>query len=106
MVSEFWKTFLVWYETYTSTKLELLVVKILYGTIEDDHLSKFINHLLLLAKYYIYCCSIIEELLSISVYQTIVKNKAEIEKQISLSSNSPERYFNKWKPLIDKQFIR
>ena len=58
MVSEFWKTFLVWYETYTSTKLELLVVKILYGTIEDDHLSKFINHLLLLAKYFIYCCSI------------------------------------------------
>ena len=105
-VSEFWKTFLVWYETYTSTKLELPVAKILYGTIEDDRLSRLTNHLLLIAKYYIYCSSINEEPLSISVYLTIVKNKAEIEKQISVSSNSPERYFNKWKPLIDKQFIR
>ena len=91
MVSEFWKTFLVWLETYTSTKLDLPAVKILYGTIEDDHLSKLINHLLLVAKYYIYCCSINEEPLSLSVYQTIVKNKAEIEKQISVRSNSPER---------------
>lgn len=38
VVSEFWKTFLVWYETYTSTKLELSAVKIPYGTVEDDRL--------------------------------------------------------------------
>ena len=55
----------------------------------------------LLAKYYTYCSSTNEEPLFISVYQTIVENKAEIEKKkISVSSNSPERYFNKWKPLL------
>ena len=54
-------------------------------------MSQLINHLLLLAKSYIYCCSINEEPLSISAYQTIVKNKAEIEKQISVGSKSVER---------------
>ena len=30
----------------------------------------------------------------INVYQLIVKNKVKIQRQISLSSNSPARYFN------------
>ena len=46
-----------------------------------------------------------EESLSFSAYLTIVINKAEIEKQISTRTNSPERYYNKWKPLIDKKFV-
>ena len=40
-----------------------------------------------------------EERLLLSVYLTIVVNKAEIEKQIAVSVNSPEYYYNKWKPL-------
>lgn len=34
-------------------------------------------------------------------------NKAEIEKQITTSTNSPEYHFKykKWKPLIDKRFV-
>ena len=105
VVSGFWKAFLDWYETHTSTKLELSTVKILYGIIDNDRLNKLTNHLLLLAKYHIYCCSINEQPLSLSVYQTIVKSKAKIEKQISTSNNSLESYHNKWKPLIDKNFL-
>ena len=95
VVSEFWKIFLEWYETLTETKLELSTIKILYGILEDDRLLKLTNHLLLIAKYYIYCCSINEEVIS----------KAEIEKQISTRTNSNEYYYNKWKPLIDKKFV-
>ena len=54
---------------------------------------------------YIYCCSINEEPLLFCVYQTIVISKAEIEKQISTKTNSNERYYNKWKPLIEKKFV-
>ena len=69
-------------------------------------INKLTNHLLLLAKYYIYCCSITEETLLLSVYLTLVVNKAEIEKQIVVSVNSPEYYYNKWKPLIERTFVR
>ena len=32
-------------------------------------------------------------------------NKAEIEKQIAVSVNSPEYYYKKWKPLIEKKLL-
>ena len=105
VVSEFWKTFLEWYETLTAIKLELSTVKILYGIIENDRFCRLTNHLLLIAKYYIYCCSINKEPLYFCTYLTIVISKAEIEKQISTRTNSNERYYNKWKPLIDKKFV-
>ena len=104
-VSEFWKIFLEWYETLTAIKLELSTVKILYGIIDNNRFSKLTNHLLLIAKYYIYCCSINEELLYFSAYLTVVISKAEIEKQISTRTNTPESYYNKWKPLIDKKVV-
>ena len=105
VVTEFWKIFLEWYETLTTAKLELSTVKILYGIIENDHILKLTNHLLLIAKYYIYCCSINKEPLYFRTYLTIVISKAEIEKQISIRTNLNERYYNKWKPLTDKEFV-
>ena len=95
----------IWYETLTAAKLELSTVKILYGIIENDRFLKLTNHLLLIAKYYIYCCSINKEPLHFCTYLTIVISKAEIEKQISTRTNSNERYYNKRKPLIDKKFV-
>ena len=79
-VSEFWKIFLEWYESLTAIKLELSTVKIVYGIIDNNRFSKLTNHLLLIVKYYIYCCSINEEPLYFSTYLTIVINKAEIKK--------------------------
>ena len=105
VVTKFWKIFLEWHETLTAAKLELTTVKILYGIIENDRFLKLTNHLLLIAKYYIYCCSINKEPLYFCTYLTIVISKAEIEKQISIRTNSNERYYNKWKPLIDKELV-
>ena len=61
-VSDFWKIFLKWYESLTAIKLELATVKILYGIIDNKRFTKLTNHLLLIAKYYIYCCSIMKNL--------------------------------------------
>ena len=47
-------------------------------------------------NFMVYCCSITEEPLLLSVYLTIVVNKAEIEKHIAISINSPDYYYNKW----------
>jgi len=105
VVSEFWKIFLELYEILTAIKLELSTLKTLYGILDNDRLCTLTNHLLLIAKYCIYCCSINEEPLFFSTYLTIVKNKTEIEKQISTRTTSPEGYYSKWKPLIDKKFV-
>ena len=103
-VSEFWEAFLdSWYQSHVSIGLELSTIKILYRIIGNNHLTKLTNHLLLLAKHYIYCCSITEEALLLSVYLTIVVNKAVIEKQIAIRINSPTYYYNKWR--IEKNFV-
>ena len=47
-------------------------------------------------NFMVYCCSITEEPLLLSVYLTIVVNKVEIEKHIAISINSPDYYYNKW----------
>ena len=94
-VSEFWEAFLYWYKSQVSIGLELSTINILYGIIGNNHLNKLTNHLLLLAKYYIYCCINTEEPLLLSVYLTIRVNKAVIEKQIAVSVNSPKYYYNK-----------
>ena len=47
-------------------------------------------------NFMVYCCSITEEPLLLSVYLTIVVNKAEIEKHKAISINSPDYYYNKW----------
>ena len=39
----------------------------------------------------------------LSVYLTIVVNKAVIEKQIAIRINSPAYYYNKWR--IEKNFV-
>ena len=78
-----------------NNKFKVGSVDILYGIIGNNHLNKLT-----------YCCSITEEPLLLSVYLTIVVNKAEIEKQIAVSVNSLEYYCNKWKPLIEKKFVR
>ena len=70
-VSEFWEAFLHWYKSHVSIGLELSTINILYGITGNNHLSKLTNHLLLLGKYHIYCCSITEEPLLLSVYLTI-----------------------------------
>ena len=85
----------IWYETLTAAKLELSTMKILYGIIENDRFLKLTNHLLLIAKYYIYCCSINKKPLYFRSYLTIVISKAEIERQTSIRTNSNERYYNK-----------
>ena len=105
VVTEYWKIFREWYETLTAAKVELSTLKILYGIIENDRFLKLPNHLLLIAKYYIYCCSISKEPLYFCTYLTLVISKAEIEKLISTRTNSNGRYYNKWKPLNDKEFV-
>ena len=84
--AEFWEAFLDRYETHPQYGWSYQLLKsCIHGIIGNDHLIKLINHLLLLAKYYIFYCSINEDILSLTVV-----NKAEIEKQISISTKSPE----------------
>ena len=47
-------------------------------------------------NFMVYCGSNTEEPLLLSVYLTIVVNKAEIKKHIAISINSPDYYYNKW----------
>ena len=47
-------------------------------------------------NFMVYCCSITEEPLLLSVYLTIVVNKVKIVKHIAISINSPDYYYNKW----------
>ena len=105
-IAEFWEVFLdPWYKSHVSIELELSTIKIFYSIIGNNHLNKLTKHLLLLAKNYIYCCShrtasVIKCLSNYSGKQSYCR-KTNSNKSI----NSPEYYYNKWKPLIEKKFV-
>lgn len=100
-VTQFWDLFDNWYRHCTASTIDRSIVKVVYGILEPNNLSRLTNHLLLIAKYYIYCCSIKEEPLSLQTFQALVVNKCEIEKQVATRSNSLKTFYNKWKPVID-----
>ena len=64
---------------------------------KDDIL---VSHCLLLARYYIYCCKFKNISPSIREYAQQLKYNLEIEKQISIVTDSQNKFQQKWKKIL------
>ena len=67
--------------------IHLLAKQILFGIIDTKETHNLLlNHLLLIAKYYIYSCYLNEQELDFKPYLNIVEKKFIIERQIGLQN--------------------
>ena len=84
---EFWKLFKIWWKNKTNLCIHLLAKQILFGIIDTKETHNLLlNHLLLIAKYYIYSCYLNEQELDFKPYLNIVEKKFIIERQIGLQN--------------------
>ena len=82
--------------------IDLLAKYILFEIIDikETH-NLLLNHLLLIAKYYIYSCYINEQELDFKFYLNIVEKKFIIERQIGLQNREIDSVRKKWSILFN-----
>ena len=65
---------------------------------EDDWI--ILNHLILIAKYYIYTCKLKKVNPSLQVYKTQIRAVYQVEKQIATRWNKSTKHYGKWERLL------
>ena len=93
----FWKLFKLRWKNKTNLCIHLLAMHILFGIIDTKETHNLLlNHLLLIAKYYIYSCYLNEQELDFKTYLNIVEKKFIIERQIGLQNREIDFVQRKW----------
>ncbi len=94
----FWRLFAGWWRTLTQENACLNKISILYGKFNEIKRNFLLNHLIVIAKHYMYTCFLSDEKeLLFSRFLTRVREKANIE----LQSTARQRFsiHTKWEPL-------
>ena len=68
-----------------------------FHVIEDFHV---VNHIILLAKYYIYNCKLNVIHPSLKVFIAKVKATCQIEQKIAATNNKLEKHYKKWNKFL------
>ena len=98
----FWKLFKIWWKNKTNLCIHLLAKHILFGIFDTKETHNLLlNHLLLIAKYYIYSCYLNEQELDFKPYLNIVEKKFIIERQIGLQNREIDSVRKKWSILFN-----
>ena len=104
----FWNDFREWWRKNTHVALNLTPTKVLYGVIDNSRFCTLLNLALLVAKLYIYRCSLFsldDTPLYFPVLETELREKARIEKDIAIRNGNLKHFKIKWEPLICSKFI-
>ena len=98
LVKNFWHKVEYFLNTHLECNITLTQFIIMFGLC--SHI-KILNHIILLAKRFIYISSIKQHALSFEVSIKTVKDTCTIEKYIARKNNSLGPFFRKWKHLPD-----
>ena len=101
----FWNDFQEWWLRNIQIELNLTPAKVLYGVIDNSKFCTLFNFALLVAKFYIYRCSLDDEPLFFHVFETELREKARIEYDIAKDKGYLKHFKIKWEPLIRDKFI-
>ena len=101
----FWDHFREWWRKNTHIVLNLTPTMVLYGVIDNSRFCTLLNLALLVAKFYIYRCSLDDTPLYFPVFETELREKARIEKDIATRNGNLKHFKIKWEPLIRSKFI-
>ena len=101
----FWNDFREWWRKNTHIVLNLTPTMVLYGVIDNSRFCTLLNLALLVAMFYIYQCSLDDTPLYFPVFQTELREKARIEKDIATRNGNLKHFKIKWELLIRSKFI-
>jgi len=100
----FWNDFREWWRKNTHIVLNLTPSKVLYGVIDNSRFCTLLNLALLVARFYIYRCSLDDRPLFFPVFETEIRKKARTEKDIATGNGNLKHFKIKWEPLIRHKF--
>ena len=99
--SSFWAEFTEWYQSISNKTLNLSKNEVIYGVLNDWSSCSTLNHLIIIAKYFLYCKALDSIKFQFADYINLVNDKIEIEHHIALMSNNHNKFLKKWSGFIN-----
>lgn len=96
----FWKEILSWLARCRGEVVDLSITDdVLFGKFDRDIDFTVINHLIVLAKFFIYRCKLNKIVPSFEVFTAKLKATCDLELFIARKNNSVLEHYSKWEPL-------
>ena len=98
--SFFWKEMLSWIAVEANIVLNVSLLDILFGKFDLEKDSLLVNHILLLAKYFIYKCKLSKVIPSLLVFKAKLKATFKVELYIAKQKGILRNHYIKWGNLL------
>ena len=78
----------------------LSLMNILFGVFNDNEEFAILNHLILIAKYFIYTCQLNKTKPTLRIFFEKIKLVHHIERKIAKRNDRLHKHYKKWKKLL------
>ena len=103
---KFWKEFYFWWsQSPRKTDITLPDRTLLYGPVQPGKHQLVLSSALRMAKYFIYKCSLTEELLLFELFKLQFYDHDMTERNLAIKKRSSSTFNEKWQPFIVSNFI-
>ena len=96
----FWNEICSWYSFISKSTLTIHSFDICFGHNVYTKPEIILNHLILIAKFYIYQCKIAALNSNMTGYINIIKHTLKVEKGIALKKDKLDPFIKKWKNFL------
>ena len=96
----FWEAFYSWLSECKINSHPFTIMDIFFGVFDTEEDFIILNHLILIAKYYIYKCKLNLVNPSLRVYKAKIRAVYQVEKKIAARRNKLTKHFEKWERLL------
>ena len=96
----FWQLLFSWFSEQKVILTSLTLKNVFFGVFHGAEDCHVVNHIILLAKYYIYNCKLNVIHPSLKVFIAKLKAACQIEQKIAATNNKLERHYKKWKKFL------
>ena len=97
---KFWKEFYSWWSQITKENITLPDRTLLYGPVQPGKHQLVLSSALLIATYFIYKCSLTEELLLFEFFKLQFYDHGMTERYLAIKNRSSSTFNEKWQPFI------
>ena len=95
----FWEAFCSWLGKFKINSHHFTITEILFGVLDVDDDWIILNHLILIAKCYIYTCKL-KVYPSLRVYKAKTGAVYQVEKKIATRRNKLTKHYGKWERFL------